>query len=556
MAWTLGAGPVTNASGGAGTSLAVNLTGTTAGRSIIVGVMWNSTTSTITSITCTGESNLTLIGSPQRSAGGADKGIQLAYLANNTGGGSKTITVNLSGSGFLSIFAVEYAGGNIASLLDTSNSAAAASSNPSTSLTTTSNNSLIVSIVCSDSGVNSTPGSGFTAISVDDSNGATDAEYKLDAGTAGSKTVDYTNASTNNWVIYAAAFNTQDDNVTRAPGAGSLSVTGTAPTATLFNTSRVPTAATLVLTGNAPIISVSTVGETIVPAAVVLALSGAAPATTVSVSNTGITPTAGELALTGILPSQNLSEYGSGTMTAEFVTATGNLYVTELAYGAAAMERMSMVGYAPGYTNLVMQVMTMSGAMEQYGSGTMVIEPFAGTNYAGAAYIELFTMSGSGGVVLTETFRTFVMNTRSGGVTEFQNFPFNSYAKIGDKYYAAGVTGLYLLEGSSDNNVSINWRFRTGQLDDKTDALKRLPEVLMGLRMSGPVRVRVWYNDTSYADYVLPPVNTSSLYQHRVTPGRGMRSRYYAIELQGVANSAAEIDSLQPMFSKTTRRLG
>ena len=93
-------------------------------------------------------------------------------------------------------------------------------------------------------------------------------------------------------------------------------------------------------------------------------------------------------------------------------------------------------------------------------------------------------------------------------------------------------------------------------MDNKDPGLKRIPEILLGLRASGPVRVRVWKDDDVFYDYMLPPVNLGTLHQHRVTPGRGMRSKYYAVELQGVAGSKVELDSMQVSMTKTTRRLG
>ena len=157
---------------------------------------------------------------------------------------------------------------------------------------------------------------------------------------------------------------------------------------------------------------------------------------------------------------------------------------------------------------------------------------------------------------LLETYKTIVMNTRNDAITEYQNYGFNSYAEINGSYYGASSSGLYLLDGDDDDGTNIDWSFKTGQMDNKSPFMKQLPEIVLGLRSNGSIRVRVHKDDNEYFDYTLPAINTETIRQHRVQPGRGMRSRYFSVELQGIANSTLELDSLQMNTSKTSRRIG
>lgn len=86
-------------SGSEASSFQVVLPGVTAGQSIALAVGWGNTSGgnpTITTVTCTGESNLTVAGSPLQDAGSGQNFLQTAYLANVTSSGDKTITVNFS----------------------------------------------------------------------------------------------------------------------------------------------------------------------------------------------------------------------------------------------------------------------------------------------------------------------------------------------------------------------------------------------------------------------------------------------------------------------------
>lgn len=204
MAFTAGVGPA-SANQGSGTSLAATLNSTTAGRHLVIAVMWESASNLLSSLTCSGET-IQLIGTK---TSGGPASIQLAYIASLSSGGNKTITAAFSSSVAAAIMVREFAGGDAADFLDANNTGSGTSTNPSISLTTGSDNCLIVAAESNQVG-NPSPGSGYTDFGV--SNGWStffEGQYDLDAGSAGSKTVDWANASSTNWAIAAASFNIQ-----------------------------------------------------------------------------------------------------------------------------------------------------------------------------------------------------------------------------------------------------------------------------------------------------------------------------------------------------------
>lgn len=219
---------------------------------------------------------------------------------------------------------------------------------------------------------------------------------------------------------------------------------------------------------------------------------------------------------------------------------------------SAAVALRSLYGKATGVTRdargaLAIQslVASASGALLSTGAAT------------GAIIVPRLRAYAQGEPGLGATLDAYVMNMRNNAVTRFPGYGVNSLARYNGVYLGAGPNGLFLLEGGdhSDPNTDIAWDVRTGQLDDKSVELKRLTEVLLGVRYDGPVRVRVWKDDQTFYEYSLPNLKPTSLQQVRVKGGKGQRSRYYKVELIG-SGSRFEMDSLQATMPKTTRRAG
>jgi hypothetical protein len=206
MAITRGVGPlyITLA---AQTSNNGALTGTTAGRSIIIVLHWYDPSVTLVpTITISGESNATLIAGSKFTNQLTNANGQIAYLANIGTGGNKTITVTFGGSVYADVAVMEYAGLDTSSQPDASTSAFGTTT-ATTTLTTTTANALIVAGGANDSG-DFSAGSGYTLFGgAGMSNGSaySEAEDQLDMGSAAPKTVAFTGFGSN-WAMTIASF--------------------------------------------------------------------------------------------------------------------------------------------------------------------------------------------------------------------------------------------------------------------------------------------------------------------------------------------------------------
>ena len=137
------------------------------------------------------------------------------------------------------------------------------------------------------------------------------------------------------------------------------------------------------------------------------------------------------------------------------------------------------------------------------------------------------------------TFTTWAINTRTGAVTEYQNFAFNSMAQMGRKYLGASSTGLYELDGETDSgDVNIPTHMIGGSMQPggshftsfkaiylgmkaKTDAPRSAPDFIFKL-VAGDGRQYV---------YGVRPQDAQTT---RIMLGKGLRARYFSWEMMSL----------------------
>lgn len=198
--WALGPSTPTQ---GSGTTVAnFTLTGCANNSTLIVGVVFFNATSSVTSVTCVGESNLTAIGSLQRASAGTitDAACQLYVLDHTTSSGNKVFAVTVTAGTFVDAGGIEFTGGKAGATLDATNKAQAAT----VSLTTGVNNALIISVGVSAGAQSATANYTKFALSGNAENDAMFYLTSLNAGVAGANTVDFTGAGSA--VINCASF--------------------------------------------------------------------------------------------------------------------------------------------------------------------------------------------------------------------------------------------------------------------------------------------------------------------------------------------------------------
>lgn len=187
-----------------------------------------------------------------------------------------------------------------------------------------------------------------------------------------------------------------------------------------------------------------------------------------------------------------------------------------------------------------------------------------------AAYLSLITEAVNAGVLLKlgdDYYVGWVLNpegmpTKNGPaptVSQYQNYPFNSLARIGSRYYAAGAEGLYELTGSDDAGAPIVGYLKSGKLDFGSAMQKRLDSAYFAVATDGTVRLKVITHDDGEnleTWYEVVSRDAGEVAENiRLKIGKGLRSRYWQFELVVEDASHFEMEEMQLIPMMLTRRL-
>jgi hypothetical protein len=126
------------------------------------------------------------------------------------------------------------------------------------------------------------------------------------------------------------------------------------------------------------------------------------------------------------------------------------------------------------------------------------------------------------------TFTTWAVNTKTGGVTEYTNFSFNSFAQMGHKYIAASGDGLYELNGDTDDGTAIIAQIKSGFAQFGGSRFTSFKAAYLGLRATGDFVLKLETGDGKQYVYAAVAKNMQT---SRVHMGKGLRARYFSFEL-------------------------
>lgn len=146
-------------------------------------------------------------------------------------------------------------------------------------------------------------------------------------------------------------------------------------------------------------------------------------------------------------------------------------------------------------------------------------------------------------------YSAYVINTESKGVTQYSNYPFNSFAKLGGRYFGMTPDGIRELEGDTDDGAKIGARFRLAMTNLGTGNHKRMIAAYLGYTSTGELRVKAITVDRSSgkkrADYYrLRSQPAGNPVPGRVKIGQGLLSVYWGFEVEAIDGAAFAIDLL------------
>lgn len=126
------------------------------------------------------------------------------------------------------------------------------------------------------------------------------------------------------------------------------------------------------------------------------------------------------------------------------------------------------------------------------------------------------------------SFTAWSMNTRTAAVTEYSDFVFNSFARMGNRYIGASDDGLYELLGDDDEGEDIIARIKGGYMQFGGTHLSRLKAVYIAARGEGEMILKIIEAEDKVYVY---RADTRNVRNTKVHMGKGQKSRYFAFEL-------------------------
>ena len=143
--------------------------------------------------------------------------------------------------------------------------------------------------------------------------------------------------------------------------------------------------------------------------------------------------------------------------------------------------------------------------------------------------------------------------SEAGQSSRYEGYDFNSFAKLGARYYGVRADGLYLLEGADDDGQPIRASIGLGTQDFGTSAFKRMASCYLGLSSSGTAYLKVIANGEEY----LYAARSDDPYMatQRVDIGKGIRANYMTFELYNSNGCDFELNSVEFAAVALNRRI-
>jgi hypothetical protein len=147
----------------------------------------------------------------------------------------------------------------------------------------------------------------------------------------------------------------------------------------------------------------------------------------------------------------------------------------------------------------------------------------------------------------------WAINTRTGAVTEYQGWNFNSFVQFGNKYVAAAKDGLYELNGPTDNGLNVIADIMGGFLQPAGPHLSGLKGVYLGQTGQGYWLLKIETGDGR--EYVYQRLSNPAMMTTKFTIGKGINARYIGWELINVEGQDFDIDTIEFVPMIRARRI-
>ena len=164
-----------------------------------------------------------------------------------------------------------------------------------------------------------------------------------------------------------------------------------------------------------------------------------------------------------------------------------------------------------------------------------------------------------GSATITATYEAYAVNLghrkpdATDETTRYTNFPFTHVVRYQNSYYGANSTGLYLLEGTTDDGAAIPWEFKTTITDFESPMAKTVVSAYFAGRMGPEATVGIHLGESGDVSYSHSTPRGPAAQNYRQVFGLGLKARYYALSVAG--EGVMELDAVEFNNKTLTRRV-
>lgn len=289
------------------------------------------------------------------------------------------------------------------------------------------------------------------------------------------------------------------------------------------------------------------------------------PSLTSRAAGTVTTVARANLTLPGLTTAASATSAHTGSAALTLPSMSGKSYAGALCsvtIGAVTAKATGTTGVVGSLSASLPLFEVKSVAAEQnHGSAHLTLPSLSLHSGGNGAAITLpgLELVAIGSAVITATYEAYAVNLKhadpnaSAETTRYTNFPFTHVVRYKNSYYGANSTGLYLLEGTTDNGAAIPWAFKTAMTDFKSANKKTLAAAYFSGRFGPASTIRLHEGEKTPQTYSFTTPRGTLAQNHRQKFGKGTKGRYYALSAAGTG--ACELDGIELDVQNTTRRI-
>jgi hypothetical protein len=148
------------------------------------------------------------------------------------------------------------------------------------------------------------------------------------------------------------------------------------------------------------------------------------------------------------------------------------------------------------------------------------------------------------------------MNISNQAISTYSGYNFNSIADFNGVLLGATPTGIHVLGGTDDNGTDIDADIKTGSMDFGDTVIKYLRDMWATFRATGILKFTISINEDATTEVEKSTTLTgTTIVEERIKVPRGLRGRFFTVEIENVDGADFDIDSLSMLVEAIRRKV-